>query len=135
MALWNQIGPFPFLDLRGGIERFKQEVEILARPGVNGAGFKQLGLKGRPFNCHSRVDAESVQDAQLAWENYSLIVGDGNAYYVAQYGTDFTIFGVQFIVLDVRLVTIKAMALFQGGIFPPSQGWIEAEWTLFPIST
>lgn len=133
MALWNQIGPFPFLDLVGGVVLPQESAEVLERPGVDGVGLKFLGRRGRPFTLHSRVDAQSLEDAHVAGRNYQQLVNNGILYSVAQHDVDYTNFGVEFAVLAVENLRIRAAWILRGGLFPPSLGWIEADWTLVAL--
>ena len=133
MALWNQIGPFVFLDLIGGVLLPQQGAELLERPGVDGAGLKLIGKRSAPFTLHSRVDALTVGDAHDAAANYQALANDGFSYGLAQHGVDFGIYGVEFLVLKVANARVGGRMLVMGGLHPPSLGWIEAEWTLLAV--
>lgn len=129
MALLNYIGPFYFLSLDGGVETVKPENELLRRPGVPGVGLLLTGARGRDFIVRSRVDVESVLNAEDLYVQYTKIIGDG-VYPVAQFGKEFTDYGYGFLVRDVRKIDLRAMSLFVGGLNPPSYAWLECEWTL-----
>lgn len=133
MALWNQIAQFKFLDLVGGIRLPQEEAELLERPGVDGVGLQFQGLRGKPFTLHSKVDAEDLADAHAAGRNYQQIVNNGFLYSIAHQGIDYTNFGVEFAVLEVANIRVSSRWLLMGGLFPPSLGWIEADWTLVAV--
>ena len=133
MALWNQIGPFRFLDLIGGIVLPQSMASLLERPGVDGLGLKFEGVRGRPFQLHSKVDAFDLADAHQAGRNYQQLVNNGFIYSIAQQGVDYTNFGVEFAVLEVANLRVSGRLLTMGGLFPPSLGWIEADWTLVAV--
>lgn len=125
----NSIGDFVFLDLKGNVELLKQETQLLRREGVPGVGLKLTGVRGAPFKLRSKVDAATIADANDAYTNYLSYVGDG-VFSLIQYGMVFAGYGVGFLVQDVKPALIRANQFVMGGLFPPSLGWIEADWTL-----
>jgi hypothetical protein len=129
----NSIGPYVFLDLKGNIDPLKQEVELLKRPGVAGVGLKLTGVRGRPFTLHSVCDALDRDDAQETYINYTNLIADGPQNLV-QYDFDFSTYGVGFLVLDVKQIRRAQMLFVTGGLFPPSRGWVEADWTLVCVA-
>jgi len=132
MALLNQIGPFLFLDLAGGIDQLQLDVEAEQRPGVDGTELRSLGIKGKPFTVRSKCDAFNVLDAQNQFYNYCQLIGTA-VQPVIQYGTDYTMFGVGYVVMRLQPLRVRANFFFTGGLFPPSLGWIEAAWTLLAV--
>lgn len=134
MATVNFIGPHNFLSLDGGVETLKQDNQLMVRPGVPGVGIQLTGKRGKPFRLRSRVDAPSVIDAQNFKQDYNSLIGDGNPYDLAQYGAVYSNLGIGFLVLDVRTVKLSALAYFQGGLNPPSLGWLECEWELVCVA-
>jgi hypothetical protein len=133
MATLNQIGPQYFLSLDGGVETLKQDNELMVRPGVPGVGLKLTGLRGKPFKLRSRVDAATVVSAHDLKEQYNTLVG-GGPYDLAQYGAIYSSIGVGFLVLDVRVVKISALAYLRGGLNPPSLGWLQCDWELVAVA-
>lgn len=133
MPTLNQIGPFYFLSLDGGVETLKQDNQLMIRPGVPGVGLMLTGQRGKPFHLRSRVDAPNVVSAHDMKEEYNTLVG-GGPYDLAQYGAIYSSVGIGFLVLDVRVVKISALAFCKGGINPPSLGWLECDWELIAVA-
>lgn len=130
MALLNQIGPFYFLDLAGGIFLPQQDNRLLERPGVPGVGLQLTGARGKPFRLRSRVDVQTVFACDDLYNQYTQIVADG-AYPIAQYGNDLTgALGVAVLVQRVTVAKKSSALLVVAGLSPPSKGWLECDWDL-----
>ena len=100
-ALQNSIGNTPdefyFEDLQGAIALRKMELEIWTRPGVDGAGARKTGYRGRPFqlrSVHYVADWLATQEALIA---YQQLIGE-DPVEVIQHDNSFG----TFLVLDVE---------------------------------
>lgn len=124
----NSIGTFEFIALIGGVARPRQTLEISERPGTDDATITWTGVKGRPFQLHSQVDAASYNHARTLYEQYIDLI-DAEPVDVVQGG----LHGGLHQVLEVEILRIGVLAAAAGQrIHPPSGGWIECLWTLYP---
>ena len=144
----NSIGSFNFVRLSSvddpkadGVQTVYQRTELIQRPGVDGTGLVQLGLKGDPFQLASFVDVDTFTNAQLLAVAYRALVG-GNPQVVCVAGLNYY---SSYLVGTVRLghkflvtkVTPKARATGAsvGGLTNGGLGVVEAVWELVPIYT
>jgi len=130
----NSIGSFQFLSLRGSVERPSQQLDRpIARAGVDGIGLWQTGVRGRPFQLRSMVDAPGIENARMFFAAYRLLIGgdlqilvqDGHNFFVAE--------GFKAEVLDVRLIELKKILNAVGGAFSPSSAKLVCNWTLIAV--
>lgn len=129
----NSIGQFVFLMLSPAPEIIRRELAVIARQGVDGIALMRTGIRGRPFTVRTGVDAENAIDAQAALANYQGLIG-ADPVNVVYAGLDYAAYGCVYAVRDIRPFPVKGMLGAAGGLFPPSFAWVEAEWTLIPIS-
>ena len=126
------IGKFEFLALYGRPDVLRQQIEIAVRPGVDGVAIWKTGRRGKPFTLRSAVDANSIGHAQQLFYQYAQLIGADPVPLVfadmASVNDD-----VLVAVLDVRPITIRAIAGGVGGLNGPSYGWCECDWDLVPV--
>lgn len=130
----HKIGGNLFLALRGQVVPPSQRVVPVERPGVDGAGFLFLGRLPEPFTLRSQVDCQSLIDGQLRFDSYLELkdadgvelIKDSLAYLEAPRPWMVK-------VVDVQLVTLRAIIGMVGGLHWPSLAWLEADWTLVPV--
>jgi hypothetical protein len=127
--LQYSIGDARFLDMSGMPDFVKLALEVIERPGIDGAAFLDYGYRGREFNVRTKVDCIDYPAAVECFADYCTLVG-GDPLNVFYMGQSLLRFNVKFQVLDVRAVTVCQMAGGIGGLHPPSQGLCEADWTL-----
>lgn len=128
----SAIGPFSFISMRGSPDPIKMRGELIMRPGVDGVGAIRHGRRGTPFVVETMSDATSKQAARSLFRLYTeLVFADVQP--IGWSGIDLT--GEQFgvLVLDVRPVEIGALAGSTPGLYPPSLGYVIAQWDLVAI--
>lgn len=129
----NSIGDFSFIALLGQREPPRQQLEIEARPSVDGLTIIRTGTRGAPFRLRSQVDAASYNAAWTTFRSYlALIAADPVA--MIQGGINSTAEGFKVQVLDVRPVKIGPLKTPVGGLNAPSLGWLECDWDLVAIA-
>lgn len=127
----NSIGPFNFISMGPAPELYRRALILMERPGVNNHVILRAGMKGRPFNLQTQVDALDLYDGTLAYANYQSYIAT-NPVPVVYADVAFTTFNVLYLVLDVK-ADVRAIQGAVGGLFPPSLAWVTADWTLLPI--
>lgn len=134
----NSIGSFSFVRLSSvngradAVETVYQHTELIQRPGVDGTGMIQLGLKGDPFQLSSMVDVDTFANAQALRLNYKSIVGNG-LYVVICAGTNYyNPLGHKYYVLGVQAEASR-IGKSAGGLVGGAQAKVEAIWTLIPV--
>jgi len=126
----NIIGEFEFLTLHGRPSPPAEQVEVVARGGVDGLGIWRTGVRGQPFRMFSQVDAPSLEIAADEFERYQALIGQDPVEMVQ----DDVIRDWKVAVLGVQLVSRYAIMVPVGGLNFPSLAWLEAEWTLVAIA-
>lgn len=129
---YDSIGQYEFLALHGNPEGPREMLEVLSRAGVDGLAFWRTGVRGRPFTLRSSVDLVSLAEAHYCFSLYQQLVGE-NIVPLVWGGIAFTGYGWQVKVLDVRLVSARAVIGVVGGMSPPSYGWLVADWELVAV--
>ncbi len=107
-------------------------LEIDQRGGVDGTQFTLLGKKGEPFQLLSQVDLVSYPAAISEAQQYLDTIA-GDTVPMVKDGIDYDALGMQFKVLNVTIVKIKAIVTCVGGINPPSRAWLECVWELMAV--
>lgn len=129
----NQIGDFIFIALLGQREPPRQQLEIEARPSVDGLTIIRTGSRGVPFRLRSQVDQGTYNGAWTTFRSYlALINADPVA--MVQGGINSTAEGFKVQVLDVRPVKIGPIKSSSGGLNAPSAAWLECDWDLVAIA-
>ena len=126
----NQIGNFAFLSLEGSVETLKQELELVRRPGVEGVGLWQTGIRGRPFRVRSLANPATKSAARALFRLYCNLIGADPVDFV---WSDLDLSArerFQVAVLDVRIADCRQLASSSTGLL----GWLEADWEVIPIS-
>ena len=135
MALTNQIQNFKFLDLIGPPGTSAEQVEIIARAGVDDVEVWLTGRRGAPFQMASRVDVPTLDNAFVALEQYIGLIGQ-DPQPLIWHGVDMeSTSQLKFAVLSVQSQRIYQTRTFVGGLFPPSLAMLECVWSLIPVRT
>lgn len=129
----NRIGDFNFLQFVGGPEFPSGDIEIVARPGVDGVALWFTGVRGKPFSIVSLVDAPDLIGAYDLYEQYNRIVGAGVQNMVWR-NVGLVGYGIVFAVLMVRPLQIRQVAKFVGGFNNNPTAICRCEWTLLPVA-
>lgn len=124
----NSIGGFQFIQLAGTLRLPTSAIAVFTRPGVDGVTLVDDGKRGTPFVLRSMVDAASYSAALDEYALYRDSVGLPEVDIVWQ-DVNLSTYAT-FHVLDVNLVECRAIVGGTGGLYPPSTGWLVAEWTL-----
>jgi len=130
----NSIGSEQFVEIVGAPDLAKMRLELVERPGVDGTGIWETGIRGKPFTLTTRVDAEDLRAAIEAFGRYCAMPESGPVDVVLQ-DVSYLTYGINFQVLDVRPREICELASSSGGLNPPSLGWVECEWDLVAVPT
>jgi hypothetical protein len=128
-----QIGDEELLGISGIPDFPGQAIEPIERPGIDGAAFWDIGVRGPAATLRAWVDAATLWDALETfnrWRKYPLRSPQDVIYG----GISLEGFGVRFQVLAVRQVLICATAGGTGGLHSPSNGWCEADWMVKAVS-
>jgi hypothetical protein len=128
----NYIGDFRFIALLGNREPPRQQLEIEARPSVDGLTIIRTGSRGTPFRLRSQVDAASYNAAWTTFRQY-LNLTNSDPVVLTQGGIVSTSEGFKVQVLDVRPVRIGPIKTSSGGLNAPSLGWVECDWDLVAV--
>jgi len=128
----NSIGGFYFIQLAGAIRLPTSAIAVHSRAGVDGVTLIDDGKRGQPFALRSMVDAANYAAAVDEYDLYRESVGSND---VAIVWNNVDLSGyAKFHVLDVALIDCRAIVGGTGGLYPPSTGWLVAEWTLIASS-
>jgi hypothetical protein len=132
--LEQSIGPFKFLALRGQIAPPSERIEVLRRPGINGAAFMEMGRVSEEFVLRSQVDMVSPWHAHWWFGEYLKLKEDDPVPLVKD-DVDMVSLIRPFIVkvIDVKMALIEARIGGVGGLNEPSEAWLEADWTLVAV--
>ena len=123
------IGSIQFLSLSGRPVLPALKLEAQIRPGVDGVGIWEVGIRGEPFFLESVDDAEDTAYAEQMAEDYrDLIQQNGLEVWIADW-----IFGYLFQVLSVEILEIAAVLTASGGRHCPSTAIIRARWQLIAL--
>lgn len=129
----NKIEDRLFISLMGEFVLPSEDIEVTLRPGIDGLTFVRLGKRGHPFRIHSVVDAESYSQAQSEMEAYYALVG-ANPVGCIKNDFDFeAAFSMRFEVINVMPLSIRKQFAAVGGLRPPSEAIVEAEWELVAV--
>lgn len=132
------IGTFRFLALEGQPLPDLEEVDVVARPGVNGVGLWKLGKRGSPFTIVSKVDAITKIRARALYASYKqLIAADPVVLVWSSINLRVT---EEFLVAVLDVIPtpgpsggVRGLGSASGGLNPPSLGFIACQWTLIAI--
>ena len=127
-----KIGDEELFSIAGMPELPKQQLQIVERPGVDGAGLFDLGKHGKPFQVVSKCDYADIQAAHDAAARYCALI-EGPPLQIVHGDVNYSGYGVYFQVLDVKAGPPRGLVNAAGGVNPPSQAWMEAAWTLLPL--
>jgi hypothetical protein len=130
----NSIGAHRFIAIYGVPEPPREVLELDERGGTDGTEITKLGIKGRPFQLVTHVDAVSYNFARSTFDQYRLLIADPPV--------DLIVGGVnssaanppyKVKVLNVTPIRIDRIAGAVGGLNAPSAGWLECAWDLIAI--
>jgi hypothetical protein len=134
----NSIGSFNFVRLSSvngradAVETVYQHTDIIQRPGVDGTGLIQLGLKGDPFQLSSFVDVDTFANAQVLRLNYKSLVGYGPQIVICAGTNYYNPLGHKYFVLGVQAEASR-IGKSTGGLVGGAQAKVDAIWTLLPV--
>lgn len=129
--LTNTLGPFAFLEIMGDPQFPTGDIDLVARPGVNGFALWFTGVRGKPFSLMSLVDAPTLGDAYDLYDQYRFLIGAG-LQALTWRNINMTSVSIMFAVLDVRPLQIRQVAKFVGGLNSNPGAICRCEWTLIP---
>jgi hypothetical protein len=128
----DYLGNIPVLAFRGNPERLKEVAMVMMRPGVEGVAVWRAAKRGLPFALRSESDARNLAHATALYRAYcGQIAQDPQA--LVWKGLDLSRDGIGVVVLDVRMVVCIRQILGVGGMFAPSQAWLECDWSLVAV--
>lgn len=127
----NQIGPFRFVTLDGVPILPYRHAEAIERPGVNGTGFLQTGIRGDEFELTSGVDVVDWVTA-LAAENFYRQICNDAVYDIIKGNVAYSTLGVGFVVRSVTVTEKKRIATAVGGLYAGS-AYVRARWRLIAV--
>ena len=137
----NSLGSFNFVRLSSpnnrradGVETVYQHTELIQRPGVDGTGFMQVGLKGDPFQLASFVDVDTFANAQVLKMNYKSLVGYSPVILIVAGLNYYNPYGHKFEVIEVKAEAYATGAQV-GGLTNGGLAAVEATWTLVAVYT
>ncbi len=120
------IGGFQFIILRGGVDIEGEQLETLARQGVNGTAFRKVGRRNEPVILVSIADVLDAPATKAIWESYKALQGT-SIQLIEDNGTTWD----NVVVLNVRRLGFpKKMATSVGGLVADSQFLVTVEWQL-----
>ena len=128
----NWIGPYQFLSLSGSPKGITPGTQLMTRAGVAGVAMWLTAGRGRPFTLRSGCDTPNYAAAILAYKLYRTLVGTAPTD-LTQGNVAFTGENTKILVLDVVPVGEEGMRALMGGVgglFSPSFGFVECDWTL-----
>ena len=128
----NSIGEFEFISLDGNPGVLQEQVDLIHRPGTDGALIRLRGKHPIPFQLVSRVDAEDVAHGRELLGKYRDLIGEPA---VPMIWADAPIAseGAKVSVLNVSQLSLRSIATATGGLNPPSGAWLEAAWILLLV--
>lgn len=127
-ALTNSIGTETFLDLQGNLKPRSEDLQVLARPGVNDVRIRTAGVRGQPVRVRSIKYVASHTAAASKLDDY-IALKDGAEYAVTQNSVSMGYYKV----LDVSQVSERAILNAVGGEAGSEQSEQICEWTLIHV--
>jgi hypothetical protein len=131
-ACEHRIGDHQFVWLHGSPEASRQQVEVLARAGVEGCALWLKGVRPEPFTLRSGVDCQSFDHAAAMYAWYRDSIGQDPVDLIWS-DWDAAADGFQVVVLEVRRVQTTGLLASVGGLNPPSAAWLECDWKLIAV--
>lgn len=130
----NKIGDLTFLTLSGAIDPPGQELELIARPGVNGVAAWLTGTRGQPFQLIAALDCGTLADAEAAVVTAKALIG-ADPVNIIKASHDYSTQQLVFLVINVRAIngTPHLLGGCTGGLNPPSGAWLELAFELLAI--
>jgi hypothetical protein len=129
----NSIGSYQFIAMHNPPEPPKEDVEVIARQGVDGIAAWLTGERGHQASTRTGVDASSRSHAWELYQGYLDLIGTVVGCVYASEGMVGQ--GFQVLVRDVKHPPkIRAMGASSGGLNPPSTHWLEVEWELWSVA-
>lgn len=135
MPLENSIGDWLFVAMQGEVVPPREMLEMDQRNGVDGTEFTLIGKKGEPFQLFTQVDAENYDAAVTNFQFGYLPLIEAEPQTLIHNGVNHDGNGFKVKVLGVTCVKMKAITSAVGGLYPPSNAWLEAVWDLIAVAT
>lgn len=108
----------------------RTQTEVIQRPGVDGTGLLNLGIRGEPFQLRSAVDLLNLSSCYAAIDIYSRMISRGRSVIVWGGVNLYFEMGLLYLVLDVFPTRIRRISAKAGGLTAGATCWLEAQWTL-----
>lgn len=132
----NRIGEFDFVTLHGSPERLREQILVMARPGVEGVALWKTNQRGIDFTLRSFVDVESFAEADALFEDYLDSIGE-DPVGLEWSGVEQAARGFNVCVLEVNRVRQSEVLIDTGGLLASSPGggkaFLECDWKLIAI--
>ena len=135
----NAIGPFNFISLGFPGDNAvappsgQMQCEITERPGVDGTGLIQLGIRGEPYPCRTTVDVPTLPDCHILYQDYLSIVGTRQLLMRANIAYE-QVHRANVFVLKVEAPRFKRLSAMSGGLNGLPAGWfVEVVWQLISV--
>lgn len=137
----NSLGSFTFItidriDGRGAPPRhFREQTQVIMRPGVDHVAVVLTGTRGVPFQMRSIVDQTSGDAAFQTLKDYEEMIG-ATKHRLIWNGRNFrTVDQMDFLVLDVDPLRIQKVSAISGGLTSSPTHILEVIWTLIAVPT
>ena len=114
------------------METVYQHTALIQRPGVDGTGMIQLGLKGDEFQLSSFVDVDTFANAQTLRLNYKSLCGASPQVLICAGTNYYNPLGHKFLVINVQSEAAR-IGKSTGGLVGGAQARVDAIWTLIPV--
>lgn len=132
----NRIGEFEFVTLLGSPEKLREQIIVMARPGVEGVALWKTNRRGIEFTLRSLVDLESFAEADATYEEYLDLIGE-DPVGLEWSGVEQAERGYSVCVLEVARVRQGELLIDVGGLLDSDPGggkaFLECDWKLIAI--
>lgn len=125
-VLTNSIGIYTFDDLRGEIERSREQLQVLRRAGINSVAFRKTGQRTGGFQLLSIHYVLDWTTARNALDAYKTLIG-ADPQTVFQHSVN----QGTYVVSDVVQTQADAVVQTIGAIVPGAQVRQVCQWTLW----
>ena len=127
----NTIGSETFRIMRGQIGSYQNQIEIIERPGLNGAIVRRMAKRGDPFTLETWVDTATIVSGRSNFNDYeTLMAGDPQVLVWNDYNI-FTQDALKIAILGVTLVSLNAAFNIVNPVNAVVDGFIiNARWSL-----
>jgi hypothetical protein len=130
----DRIDEFEFIGLHGDPAMLDEQLQVIARAGVDGHAIAKLGKRGQPFSLRSAVDVIDIDDGRDALAAYKELI-EQDPVEIVWAGRDLSAEGWLCKVLAVRQVRLVPVIRSTGRIYATADpcAWLVCQWDLLPI--